>query len=126
MASISPDKRTGRWFCYFRFGGKAFNKAIGTKDEEKAKAVLADVVENLDLLKRGKLDLPPQADLWLWLISNGKHTGPLALVEPPPPPPTLHDLWERYKEVSSKESTKTTEKLHFGHLIRLLGKDSPR
>lgn len=35
MASISLDKRTGMWFCYFRFGGKAINKSTSIKDEKK-------------------------------------------------------------------------------------------
>ena len=80
MASISQDKRTRRWFCFFRFGGKAFNKSTNTTNERLADQIRVKVEENLDLLKRGKLELPPGADLWHWLISDGKRTGPISLV----------------------------------------------
>ncbi|MBM4072662.1 MAG: site-specific integrase [Planctomycetes bacterium] len=97
MASISQDKRTQRWFCFFRFGGKPFNKSTGTKDQRKADQIRVKVEENLDLLKRGKLELPPSADLWHWLISDGKRTGPISLIEPPTPPkPTFSTLFDGY------------------------------
>ncbi len=120
MASISQDKRTRRWFCFFRFGGKAFNKSTNTTNERQADQIRVKVEENLDLLKRGKLELPPGADLWHWLISDGKRSGPISLVEPPAPPKaTLSTLFDGYFALLPPDTAKRDgDQSHRDNMIR--------
>ncbi len=57
MASL--EQRAGRVRVFFRYGGQIFHDALPTEDESVAAGSLARLEENLQLLHRGRLEVPP-------------------------------------------------------------------
>jgi len=118
MASL--ERRGTRFRVKFRYGGRQFAVSLDTADPEEAEGPLDRLRYNLALLKRGHLQAPPEGDLGLFLLSDGKLTrraeaeGPL----------TLCEFFDRYKQrpTDDKEAnTRSTEQTHMAHLQRLIG-----
>jgi hypothetical protein len=89
---------SGRFKICFRWGGRKLKKTIKSKSEKEADATLLRFQENIDLLERGRLELPPNADIGTFLLSDGK------IAKKPQPesiakPMTLDELQARYVEV---------------------------
>lgn len=78
MASISRDEKTGIYRLQFRDhvtgNGKPVQKSLKTTDEKAAEATRSRVEEMLGLLERGRLGLPPVADLWEFLKTDGRRS----------------------------------------------------
>ncbi len=72
MAWLEQHPASGRYKLVFRYGGRKFKKCLKTTDEEKANGVAVRVRDNLDLMERGILTLPPGGDLATFLISDGR------------------------------------------------------
>jgi hypothetical protein len=70
MASL--ERRSERFRIVFRFAGRKFQHALKTSKEGEARSCLARLEENLRLLERGRLVLPPAADLPTFLLSDGQ------------------------------------------------------
>ena len=68
----STELRGDSYRLIFRYGGRKFSRSLKTKDAKEAEAVRVRVEENLKLLERGRLELPPEADLVAFLLSDGK------------------------------------------------------
>src|SRR5262249_1879564 len=62
----------GRFKICFRWGGRQFKKTVKTTDRDEALAALKRVEENIDLAERGRLPLPPDADVATFFVSDGK------------------------------------------------------
>lgn len=127
MANLYQN-RSGVWLIRFRFGGRQYYRSLDTTDEGSAKGVKALVEETLGLLKRGRLSLPERADpdeAALFIISGGKITR-RPTVEPPAK--TLKEVTDAYfaelPEDVKAASSLYTEKIHVGHLLRILKKST--
>jgi hypothetical protein len=85
--------------------------------------------ENLDLLERGRIELPPGTDIGTFLVSDGKQTGKPFPVPPPPRPLTLGELRDAYLAVHSNGAMEAnsleTMRLHLRHVARTLGESIP-
>jgi hypothetical protein len=125
MASIAPDPTSGIWRIQFIYAGKPFHKSLKTTNSEDAAALAGRIESKLFYLNTGTLTLPLGADLWQWLLSDGRR-------EQKPQPPqkawslgNLFDWYFRNQTVNAKESnTLGTERIHRNHLLRLLGESA--
>ena len=75
MASIEQDRLSGRFRVRFRYGGRQFQRSLKTKDRREAASVLGRVEETLRLIERGNIDVPPNVDTGLFILSDGKRNG---------------------------------------------------
>lgn len=57
------EKRGEMYRINFRYGGRHFSRSLKTGDESKAEGLRLRVEETLSDLERGRLQLPPEADL---------------------------------------------------------------
>jgi integrase len=124
MAWLEQHPTSGRFKICFRWGGKKFKKTVKTTSLSDAEIALARFNENLNLLERGRMELPPGADIGTFLLSDGKLNG-----QPTASPPTLltlGDLRDAYVEVHSngamEENSLATVCMHLRHIIGTLGK----
>lgn len=120
MASL--EKRAERFRIVFRFDGQKFQHPLKTTDSKEAEGCLARLEENLRLLERGRLQLPPDADLPTFLLSDGRVAAKPQLATAVL---TLEEICKRYVEVHSngameKNSLDTVE-MHLRHFRRTLG-----
>ncbi len=120
------ERRSQRYRIVFRYGGEKFQHPLKTEDRREAEGCLARLEENLRLLERGRLEFPPDADLGIFLLSDGKAT---AKPEVAAAPLTLAQLCARYEEVHSigamEENSLETVKMHLRHFRRSLGDGFP-
>ena len=119
MASL--ERRGDKFRIVFRYAGRKYQHPVRTHSEREASAVRERLEENLRLLERGRLTLPPDADLPTFLVSDGK------LNAPPVPARrlTLGDLRDRYLHAVSggslEANTLATTRIHFAHVVETLG-----
>ena len=124
MATVSKDPASGNFHIRFRFGGRAYRRSLKTTNRRESLAVLGKVEETIRLLDRGSISMPENAEPATFIISGGQlDTKPSQIASH-----TLGQLCEEYQSslpVGAKEkSTLKTERIHFGHLHRILGRDS--
>jgi hypothetical protein len=74
------EQRGDKFRIAFRFRGEKFRVNLKATEPKEADGCLARLEENLRLVERGRLDVPPGADLGLFLISDGKLEKPVELV----------------------------------------------
>ncbi len=105
----------------FRYNGKTYHQTLKTESEREANALLGHVEENLILLERGKLAPPPDGNLGLFLLTDGKITDKPKVAESV----TLSTFFRRYRAEftagAKEKSTLYTETIHLGHLERIIG-----
>lgn len=125
MAGLSQDKRSSVWFVYFRYGGKAFNRSTGTTKRAEAEKFAHRVEERLGLLDRGLIEVPPDADFWEWLKSDGKRTT-AAKVESHV---KLADIFKQFFDglppstavEQGDQNWRDTQRLHTEHFLAVMG-----
>ena len=124
MAWLEAHPTSGHFKICFRFNGRKLKKTVKTTERGKADVVLARFQENLDLLERGRIELPPGADIGTFLLSDGKLTG-MPVAEPPPPALTLGGLRDAYLSVHSngamEENSLDTARMHLRQITLTLG-----
>lgn len=130
MASYDFDSKLGRYYIRFRFGGKPFKRSLSLADQREAEIVCGTIEEAIKDIKRGRLDLPPDAEVGAFLISGGKVLGkPVAANVSKPCQMRLAGLFDAYEReltAGSKEATtRDTERVHRGHLTRHFGGSRP-
>jgi integrase len=122
MAWLQQDP-SGNYHVSFRFAGKKFKRSLHLKAEDKALGIAGRIEDNMRLVERGALTIPPGAVVPKFLMSDGKISGPIDI----PIVVTLGDLIDRYiKAVSGgavEASTLCTLRVHTKHLKRILGED---
>jgi integrase len=119
MASL--EKRAAGYRIKFRFGGRQLSAALGTESQREAKQALSRLEENLTLVERGRLEIPQDGDIAVFLLSDGKINRKPVLEAPL----TLQAYFKRYQARSTdakERNTRYTEKIHIDHLLDLLGK----
>lgn len=108
----------------FRFGGRKHHLPLNTADQKEAETTLGRFEANFRLIEQGVIDPPPDgADLGTYIVSAGKLGGRPSQVERLKPK-TLADLFDGYLAAYPKGAKETTtwktERIHIGHLRRLL------
>lgn len=115
------EKRANR----YRFSGQKRQVSLRTEDVKEAEACLHRFEENLRLVERGRLEVPPGADLGVFLLSDGKLNHRPVIDKPM----TLKEFFDHYlnnhPEGAKETSTRYTEDIHIEHLTRLLGPTLP-
>src|SRR5262249_36771502 len=115
------EKRANRYRIVFRYGNQKYFQSLKKADEKEAYGCLARLEENLRLVERGRLVVPPGADLGIFLLSEGKLNGTPVIEKPM----TLGELFSLYQEKlpqgAKEKNTRYTETIHLAHLRRLLG-----
>lgn len=124
MAWLEEHPTSGHFKICFRRAGKKVKKTIKTTDRQEAEGVLLRFRENIALLERGRLELPPDADLVTFLLSDGKLTRPLQSLRAVEVL-TLGELRDRYVGAHSngamEENSLDTVRLHIRHFVVSLG-----
>lgn len=118
MASLRS--RNGVYVVCFRFGGRQLNYAAGA-DFDQADARRKPVEAFLLDPKTGREQIPESADPGRHIFSTGKLTEKPVL----PEFTMLGELFRRYQTErpagAREDNTRTTERVHVGHLERILG-----
>jgi hypothetical protein len=120
VASIHRDP-SGNFHLHFRFGGQRFKRSLHTKHERKALAVASHVEENIRLVNEGRLELPDDADVPTFLLSDGK------LVESQKVAKNikLGSLFDRFRELTPDGAFEATNlrtfRGHMKHFTQSLG-----
>jgi integrase len=112
---------SGHFHVCFRFSGRKYNRSLETKDETEARDLAGRIRDNIRLVDRGLLTIPPGADVPDFLLSDGKVTGPVEM----PHVTTLQELIDRYEKTISggavEDSTLYTIRIHIKHIKTILG-----
>lgn len=120
MAWLEQHPTSGRFKICFRWGGRQFNKTVKTTSRSDAEAILIRLEENIGLVERGRLQLPPDADIATFLLSDGKLPQP-PKVESPPRALTLADLRDLYVKALScgplESNSLKTIQMHLKHFV---------
>jgi integrase len=128
MAWLEQHPTSGRFKVCFRWGGHQFKKTVKTTDRGDAEGILRRVEETISLAERGRLEVPPGADVATFFLSDGKLPHK-PRVEPPPKPLTLEELRDRYVQAHAQgaieASSLKTLKMHLDHFIATLGRNFP-
>jgi integrase len=128
MAWLERHPTSGRYKVCFRWAGRQFKKTVRTTDPHEAEAVLRRVEETIGLAERGRLDVPPGADVATFFVSDGKLDRKPA-AGPPPKPLTLAGLRDLYVTAHAQgaveQNTLQTARMHLGHVIDTLGVSYP-
>lgn len=116
MASL--EQRGERYRIVFRFDGRKFQLTLKTTEESEAASCLVRLEENLRLVERGRLVVPPGADLPTFLLSDGRLTEKPKFIKPI----TLKELHDRYLEThgngAMEANSLETVAMHLRHFIR--------
>jgi hypothetical protein len=128
MAWLEEHPTSGHFKICFRFGNRKFKKTVKTTSKREAEGALARFEENLRLLERGRIELPPDADIGTFLLSDGKLAANPTLVTPPRPL-LLKELCDMYVGVQSNGVIEVNSlriiNIHLGHIKKSLGDSFP-
>ncbi|HBE71545.1 MAG TPA: hypothetical protein DDW52_25660 [Planctomycetaceae bacterium] len=120
MASIQQDP-SGNFHVCFRFRNRRFKRSLKTHIKRKAEAAASRVEENIRLIDDGRIELPEDVDIPVFLLSDGKLLEKPKLVENV----SLGSLFTRYRESIPDDSIEATSlatmKIHMKHVTRILG-----
>jgi len=120
MASLER-RYDGRFRIVFCHQGEKFFHSLGKIPEREARSCKDRLEENLRFVERGLLEIPPGADLGVFLVSGGKLNQKPSLEKSM----TLSELFAHYQEkhpaAAKEENTRYTEDIHIRHLSRLIG-----
>jgi integrase len=123
MASL--ELRGERYRIVFRFDGRKFQHTLKTTEEGEAASCLARLEENLRLVERGRLVVPPGADLPTFLLSDGRLNEKPKFIKPV----TLKELCDRYLEThrngAMEANSLETVAMHLRHFIATFGEKFP-
>jgi hypothetical protein len=123
MASLEP-RYDGRYRLIFCYGGKPIHHSLGKVSEKAARTSQHRLEENLGFLERGLLEVPPGADLGLFLTTGGKLLSKPILERPMTLEEFFADYQAKHPEGAKEANTLYTEGIHIQHLLRILVKDA--
>ena len=121
MAGLTKDARTGNYLVPFRYGGRSFLVSAKSRSERVARRFKGRIEDTIDLLTRGLLEMPPDADPRLFITSAGKLTNK--------PHVEAHshgrlaDICDGYlaDQQGKAATTLVTEGVHMRHFKQVLG-----
>jgi integrase len=114
------EKRGERYHLNLEFRGQHYSRSLRTKDHKEAEGCRKRVEANLSEVERGRLLLPADADLILFLLSDGDRQAKQSYKKPF----TLGELFRNYQglpEGVKEANTRYTERIHIKSLLRHLG-----
>lgn len=115
---------SGHYHVSFRFAGRKYKRSLDTKNEGEARGLVGRIDDNIRLVERGLLTIPPGADIPTFLLSDGKLAGPVEI----PTVVTLGSFIGQYDKAISggvvEESTLYTIRIHAKHLKSILGEET--
>jgi integrase len=119
---VSLEQRyAGRYRIVFCWQGERRCYSLGKLPEQEARSCRDRLEESLRDVDRGRLEVPSDAGVGRFLVSGGKLTAKPTLKAPL----TLRDLLKRYQaehpEGVKESSTRSTESIHIGNLVRIMG-----
>lgn len=121
MASLHQDPKSSVYRIRFRFNGRNVQRSLKTTQKRRASSVCLQVEETLDLIERGRIEIPPNADPITFIISGGQatqSTKPIMSIGLS----TLFEIYEERMPTGRKEeSTLASERIHLKHLKKHLG-----
>jgi integrase len=124
MPWLEQHPTSGRFKICFRWSGQQFKKTVKTTDRGEALAVLKRVEENINLAERGRLEVPMDADIATFFVSDGKLPHK-PKVSPPPRPMTLGELRDLYLQAYANGAIEAnslqTVTMYLGHAVKTLG-----
>ncbi len=119
MASLQQYPN-GIFHVHFRFAGERVKRSLKTRSLTEANSRLARLSETIRLVEMGRLEIPADQDAATFLLADGK---PIA-VKNRSTVCTLAQLFCAYDESlppgAKEDSTLEGERIHRGHLLRLL------
>jgi integrase len=115
------EERSGLYRITFRYGGRKLHHSLKTQNRKEAESCLSRLEENLRLLERGRLEIPPGAELALFLISDGKLNEKPVIEKPLSLDEFFRGYREKLPEGTKEPNTRYTEDIHIEHLLRLIG-----
>jgi integrase len=123
------ELKAGAFRIGFRYGGKKHHFQLKTDDRKAADAALGRFLSNFHLIEQGVIAPPPAgAELGTYIVSGGKLGGRPSRADRVEPK-TLADLFEsylaHYPKGAKEATTLKTERIHVGHLRRLLDTELP-
>jgi integrase len=125
MAAL--QERAGSYRVIFRHNGKQQTFTIGNVPKDEAENKARQVAYLLMRLKQGLLIFPPDVDIVTFVKHDGKPPQSTAGVTITRHSTTLGQLRDKYVETfgngTIESSTLYTRRIHFGHLVRILGED---
>ncbi len=127
MAWLERHRGSGHFHLCFRWNGKRKRQSLATGDAKAAEAARLRFEENVALLERGRLELPTNADVMTFLLSDGKLArSPQAASAPAK---TLREVVELYLAALGNGSVEAnsleTVRLHLNHVRRKFGDGFP-
>ena len=127
MAWLEQHPTSGHFHLCFRWSGKRKRRSLTTADAKAAEAIRLRFEENVCLLERGRLELPPAADIMTFLLSDGKlATSPKAAVVEVKTLRVIGDLYLAALGNGSVEANSLeTLRMHLNHVRRKLGDSFP-
>ncbi len=121
MATL--EQRGKRFRVTFHYLGERHRFSLKTQNSGEAESCRARVEENLRLLERGRLEMPPDAEMGTFLLSDGRLNKPPELAKSL----TVRQLSKEYQDAirigALEENTRYTISIHFVHLIETFGDD---
>ena len=72
MAGLHQHPKSSNWSASFRYGVEKFYKSLRTTDQREANRLKGRFEQALLDLERGRLTLPDGADLWQFVLSDGR------------------------------------------------------
>lgn len=118
------QSRNGSYRVLFRYQGKPHAFWLGEVKEQEASTVAAKVDYWLMRLKQNLVQLPPGCDVVTFVQHDGKPPEHSAAAAAERKILTLEELRDAYLRSQDKKLEQTTLdgiRLHFGHIIRILG-----
>ena len=114
-------KKADAYYCTFRFGGKRHYFTVGKVTEAQARAKATEVDETLDLIERGRLEVPAEISFLDFVAAGGK----IPVTSVRPETVTASQLFEKYLLIHSngtiEESSLGTAKTHLNQFSASLG-----
>jgi integrase len=114
-------ENTGIYQVCFRFDGERIKKSARTRDLRKAQSMMGRVDENIQLIQKGRLVVPEDADLFTFLISDGQINGNAKKRKRL----KLDELFAKYSgslpDGALAPETLRIAEIHFNHVLRILG-----
>lgn len=115
-------KKGEAYYCTFRFGGRRHYFTVGRVTESQAKAKATEVDETLDLIERGRLQVPPDVSFVDFVAAGGK----VPVVAVRPETVTAGQLFDQYLAAHAngtiEQNSLGTARTHLNQVGESLGR----